>query len=210
MFHIPMHAEPHIPVEAHSHPDTPKADQAVRPRPRPPVSITPDLDFSAHAASGQPSGLLARLPVSDPGFVRVMLPGDASTYYIKNDAGKGTHQLYTRDPSSGTYIQTYKRVALRGKDGWQRDDGLKGGLPLTPAQRGERLRNAQTACRQAATELAILQDAVTEARSKYQTAPDAISRQIAHEDLIAAVNAHSAAATLFRDAQQELTNALAT
>jgi hypothetical protein len=142
MFRISIHPEPHISVEAHPHPDTPKADRGAHPHTRPPVSVTPGIDFSALGESGRHSGLLGRLPASHPGFIRVILPGDASAYYIKSDATKGLHQLYRLDPSTGAFKQTSKQVATDGKGGWRPDGGLKGGLNYSPEARAARLEKA--------------------------------------------------------------------
>jgi hypothetical protein len=152
MTHISTHIEPHISVEAHPHPDTLKADQGAHPHAWPPVSTTPDQNFFAHALNGQPSGLLARLPVPHPFFFRAVLPGDASTYYIRRNAGKGLHQLYIREPSTGMYKQTPKRVAHDGKGGWWADSGLKGGLNYTPEARAARLQEARESYRNARAE----------------------------------------------------------
>jgi hypothetical protein len=142
MFHISIHPEPHISVQAHPHPEAPKVEQGAHSHTRPPVSVTPGIDFSALGESGQHSGLLAHLRLSHPGFIRVMLPGDASAYYIKRDAAKGLHQLYTRDPSTDAFKQTPKQVAPDGRGGWQADDGLKGGVKDSPEARALRLQNA--------------------------------------------------------------------
>jgi hypothetical protein len=204
MFHIPVHAEPHFSVEVHPHPDMPNMEHDGTPHPAAPVSMTPGPDFSALGESGQHSGLLASL------FAPVALPGEPSGFYMKSNFKPGPQPLYTRNPQTGVYMQSSKQAVPDGKSGWQRDDGLKGGLPLTPEQRQERLEKARTACTQAATELATLQDAVEQARYDVRNAPDAASRQDAHADLLAAINAHSTAATAFRAAQQELANAFAT
>jgi hypothetical protein len=204
MFHIPVHTEPHFSVEVHPHPDMPNMEHDGTPHPAAPISMTPGPDFSALGESGQHSGLLASL------FAPVALPGEPSGFYMKSNFKPGPQPLYTRNPQTGVYMQSSKQAVPDGKSGWQRDDGLKGGLPLTPEQREERLRKARTAHQQAETELSTLQDAVIEARYDVQNATDTASRQAAHADLIAAINAHSTAVTTFRTAQQELANALAT
>ncbi|GLQ49781.1 hypothetical protein ACFFJT_03415 [Dyella flava] len=202
MFHISTHSSPHLPTDIHPHTDTPKVDHADIPHALTPVSVTPGVDFSSHGASGQPGGLLGNL------FAPVTLQGELSGFYVKNDPKPGPRPLYTRDPDTGVYTQSSKRVMPDGQGGWQRDGGLKGGVKYGPEDREARLREARVNCQQAAVELALIQDRVTTAHNKVLAAPDEISRQTAKAEWLSEVNAHSTAAAAFRRAQDELKNAL--
>ena len=201
MFHISSHISVHPSPEAHPHTGTPKADQGDVLHAPAPVSVTPGMDFFSHGASGQPSGLLREL------FAPVKLPDEPHTFYMKERAKGGPQQLYTRDPQTGAYRQSAKQVMPDGTGGGQRDSGLKGGVEYSPEERAKRLEEARTKCHQAAVELAVIQDRVTEARSEYNSAQDGNSKQAAHDRLIAEINAHSKAATHFRNTQADLLNA---
>jgi hypothetical protein len=203
MFHIPVHAEPHFSVEVHPHPDMPNMEHDGTPHPAAPVSMTPGPDFSALGESGQHSGLLASL------FAPVALPGEPSGFYMKSNFKPGPQPLYTRNPQTGAYMQSAKQAVSDGKGGWQRDGGLKGGLPLTPAQRAERIRKAEDEHRWAEAELSIIDDRITAAEDKVLNAEDDISRETARAELLAERNARSRAAVILEYARTELRNARA-
>lgn len=202
VFHISTNTSLHPSLEDHPHTDMPKGGQGDALHAPAPVSVTPGMGFSSHGASGQPSGLLGEF------FAPIKLPGEPHTFYIKESAQGDSQQLYTRDPHTGAYRQSSKQALPDGKGGWQRDGGLKGGLNYTPEDRAKRLEEARTECQQTAEVLAMLQDRVTAARNKFHSAQDEISKQLAHIDLLIAINAHSRIAEHFRQVQDELTNAL--
>ena len=127
MFHISTHISPAIEPEVHPRAETPHANDDGTPHTSSPASVTPGAGFPSPGASGKPSGLLGSLPPPSSGFAPIKLPGDSTTYYIKNSSGNGPRTLYTSDPQAGTYKQTNKTVVSDGHDGWQLDDGLKAG-----------------------------------------------------------------------------------
>lgn len=202
MFHISTHTSPHLSTDIHPNTEMPETDQGSTPHTPPPLSVTPRRGFSSQGASGQPSGLLGNL------FAPVTLPGEPPGFYMKNASKLGPQPLYTRDPDTGAYTQSSQRAVPDGQGGWQRDGGLKGGVKYGPAEREARLREARVNCEQAAMELALIQDRVTAAHNKVLAAPDEISRQTAKAEWLSEVNVHSSAATRFRQAQDELRNAL--
>ncbi|WP_147293178.1 hypothetical protein [Dyella monticola] len=124
-----LHVTERLPI----HPDDAVRPSAMGPNehgsnsPRP-ASATSSIGFPTTPSTGRPSGLLSTLhnPSFEPKAVR--LPGDATTYYVKNPSNTKTPQsLYTRDPDTGVLKQTSKQIVDDGKDGWQIVDGLKGG-----------------------------------------------------------------------------------
>jgi hypothetical protein len=127
MFHIPEHFSPSVASDIHPHNNAPHTDQGGSPHTSSPASVTSGTDFPSAGASGKPTGLLGNLSAFPSEYTSVKLPGDATSYYIKNSSGTGSSTLYTRDPQTSMYTQTSKQVAPDGHGGWQRDDGLKGG-----------------------------------------------------------------------------------
>lgn len=127
--HLPVHPDDAV------HPSPTGPSEHGRSSPLP-ASTTSSAGFPNTPSTGKPSGLLSTLhnPSFEPKAVR--LPGDATTYYVKNPSNTNTPQsLYTRDPETGVLKQTSKQVVDDGKDGWKIVDGLKGGGDKEDKQR---------------------------------------------------------------------------
>ena len=127
MFHISTHISPAIEPEIHPRAETPHANDDGTPHTSSLASVTPGTGFPSPGASGKPSGLLGNLSAPSSGFTPIKLPGDSTTYYIKNSSGNGPRTLYTGDPQAGTYKQSNKTVVSDGNHGWQQGGGLPGG-----------------------------------------------------------------------------------
>lgn len=131
MFSVHPHIETHVHTETH----TPSAGEHADPvHASSPASVASSGGFPSGGASGHPSGLLGRLSMSNQTSVK--LPGDASSYVVKDSSNTRTPQpLYTSSPETGDLKQTPKMGIYDGNGGVTLDKGLLGGGQESSKQR---------------------------------------------------------------------------